>query len=102
LKTINPILHERLMDFLREDIGMGDVTTEAIVPVEAEVQAQIIVKEPAVIAGLYETSILFEMVDVSFQARVEDGAEGSQYSNEDEWNSNLDEKIRQDDSGGWS
>jgi len=75
LKTINPILHERLMDFLREDIGMGDVTTEAIVPAEAEVQAQIIVKEPAVIAGLYEASILFEMVGVSFQARVEDGAE---------------------------
>jgi len=63
------------MDFLREDIGMGDVTTEAIVPAEAEVQAQIIVKEPAVIAGLYEASMLFEMVGVSFQARVEDGAE---------------------------
>jgi len=72
---LKAILYERLMDFLREDIGMGDITTEAIVPAEVEVQAQIIVKEPAVIAGLYESSLLFEMIDVSFQARVEDGAE---------------------------
>lgn len=77
MKTIKSILHERLMNFLREDIGMGDITTEAIVPAEAEAQAQIIVKKPAVIAGLYETSILFEMIGVSLQARVEDGAEVS-------------------------
>jgi len=72
---LNPILHEKLMSFLKEDIGMGDITTEAIVPAETEVQAQIIAKEPAVIAGLLEASLLFQMLDVRFQARVEDGAE---------------------------
>jgi len=77
LKMMKPILYEKLMSFLREDVGMGDITTEAIVPAETMIRAQIIVKEPAVIAGLYESSLLFEMIGVSFQSRVEDGAEVS-------------------------
>jgi len=75
LRMLEPILHEKLMSLLREDIGMGDVTTEAIVPAETEAQAQIIVKEPAVIAGLLESSIIFRMIGVKFHARVKDGAE---------------------------
>ena len=74
---LKSILRERLMDFLREDIGMGDLTTEAVVPAEVRVEAHIIVNEPAVIAGLYETSILFEIVEAEFKAEVEDGAEVS-------------------------
>ena len=74
---LRSILRERLMDFLREDIGMGDLTTEAVVPAEVRVEAHIVVNEPAVIAGLYETSILFEIVEAEFKAEVEDGAEVS-------------------------
>ena len=52
------------MSLLREDIGMGDITTEAIVLAETEARAQIIVKEPAVIAGLLEASLIFRMIGV--------------------------------------
>ena len=55
---LRSILRERLMDFLREDIGMGDLTTEAVVPAEVRVEAHIVVNEPAVIAGLYELSLI--------------------------------------------
>jgi len=72
---LKPVLNEKLISFLREDIGMGDITTEAIVPAETEIRAQIIVKEPAVIAGIFESSLLFDMIGVRFQARVKDGAE---------------------------
>jgi len=74
---LRSILRDKLMDFLREDVGMGDLTTEAVVPAEARIKAHIIVNEPAVIAGLYETSILFEIVEAEFKAEVEDGAEVS-------------------------
>ena len=74
---LRAILRERLMDLLEEDVGMGDLTTEAVVPAEIKVEAYIIVNEPAVIAGLYEASILFEIVDAEFKAEVEDGAEVS-------------------------
>ncbi|HDM89013.1 MAG TPA: carboxylating nicotinate-nucleotide diphosphorylase, partial [Candidatus Bathyarchaeota archaeon] len=36
-----------------------------------------VVNEPAVIAGLYEASILFEIVEAEFKAEVEDGTEVS-------------------------
>ena len=72
---LKSILREKLISFLMEDIGMGDITTEAVVPSETEIRAQIIVKEPAVIAGLSESSILFDLIGVRFQAMVEDGAE---------------------------
>jgi len=75
LRIVKSILREKLMEFLKEDLGMGDITTEAIIPDDVKVQAQIIVKEDAVIAGLYESSILFEMIDARFQAKVKDGAE---------------------------
>ena len=74
---LRSILRERLIDFLREDTGMGDLTTETVVPAEVRVEAHIVVNEPAVIAGLYETSILFEIVEAEFKAEVEDGAEVS-------------------------
>ena len=74
---LRSILRERLIDFLREDVGMGDLTTEAVVPAEVRIEAHIIVNEPAVIAGLYEASILFEIVEAEFKAEVEDGAEVS-------------------------
>jgi len=74
---LRSILRERLIDFLREDIGMGDLTTEAVVPAEVRIEAHIVVNEPAVIAGLYEASILFEIVEAEFKAEVEDGAEVS-------------------------
>ncbi|MCD6593657.1 carboxylating nicotinate-nucleotide diphosphorylase [Candidatus Bathyarchaeota archaeon] len=67
------ILRERLMEFLREDLGMGDVTTEAIVPAEAMASAHIIAKEPMVVAGLYEASVIFEAIGVDFRAKVRDG-----------------------------
>jgi len=67
------ILRERLMEFLREDLGMGDVTTEAVVPAEAMVSAHIIAKEAMVVAGLYEASVIFEAIGVGFRAKVKDG-----------------------------
>ena len=67
------ILRERLMEFLREDLGMGDVTTEAVVPAEAMVSAHIIAKEAMVVAGLYEASVIFEAIGVDFKAKVRDG-----------------------------
>ena len=74
---LEPILREKLIGFLKEDIGMGDITTEAIVPAETEVHAQIIVKEPAVISGLIESAIIFRILGAEFHPKVEEGAEAT-------------------------
>ncbi|KYH42787.1 MAG: putative nicotinate-nucleotide pyrophosphorylase [Candidatus Bathyarchaeota archaeon B63] len=75
MDTHKPIIREMLMSFLREDLGMGDITTWAVVPADVSVDSQIIVKEEAVIAGLHEASLIFEMAGAKFKARVEEGVE---------------------------
>ena len=68
-------LQNELTRFLDEDVGQGDITTNAIVPIDTHVRAQIIVKEPAIICGIYETKVFFEILGVSFSEKVNDGDE---------------------------
>ncbi|MEM2272891.1 MAG: carboxylating nicotinate-nucleotide diphosphorylase [Candidatus Bathyarchaeia archaeon] len=69
------LLREKIKSFLEEDIGLGDVTTEIVVPKGIKVRAQIIVKEPSVVAGLNEAKIIFDVVGARFLANVEEGDE---------------------------
>ena len=48
---------------LAEDVGAGDVTTGALVPSGALARAQIVQKEPGVIAGLRVAEAVFRRVD---------------------------------------
>jgi len=77
LKMPEIALEEKLMDFLEEDIGFGDITSDAVVPVDTEAHAEIIMKEPAVVAGVLEARAFFHMLGVRFTARVEDGEQVS-------------------------
>jgi nicotinate-nucleotide pyrophosphorylase (carboxylating) len=43
-----------IAEALREDIGAGDLTTDAIVPAGARARAAVVVKEPGVVCGLEE------------------------------------------------
>jgi nicotinate-nucleotide pyrophosphorylase (carboxylating) len=52
---------------LDEDVGSGDVTSEAIIPIEAKIQAQIVAKQDGVLAGLDIAKIVFLMVDEGFK-----------------------------------
>jgi len=67
---------------LIEDSGMGDLTSEAIVPEEAETEAKILLKEDAVVAGLKVAELVFMMCDpaVRVSHQVADGAPGSRGS----------------------
>lgn len=75
MKMPDVLLKEKLMNFLEEDTGMGDITTDAVVPAEAEMRAQIIIKEPAVVAGIFETKTFFEMLGIKVIRSIEDGNE---------------------------
>ena len=66
------VLKEALAEFLKEDIGRGDITSE-IVPDEI-VKAKIVCKERAVVAGLHEAKILFEIVRCKAKSLVEEGS----------------------------
>ena len=72
---------EEIVDFLErclmEDVGEGDITTDAIIPEELAGNAKIIAKDEGVIAGIKVAEILFELVDedLEFISHFNDGDE---------------------------
>lgn len=67
------LLIKHLMAFLEEDLGLGDVTTEALIPEGLKTHARIIVKEDGIIAGLEEAKILFELLGLEVKCLLKDG-----------------------------
>jgi nicotinate-nucleotide pyrophosphorylase (carboxylating) len=61
---------------LAEDVGEGDVTTEATVGEDATGSAEILLKEPGVVCGLAMVETVFRALDseVRVEALVEEGA----------------------------
>ncbi|MBS7612343.1 carboxylating nicotinate-nucleotide diphosphorylase [Candidatus Bathyarchaeota archaeon] len=69
------LLREKLLCFLREDVGMGDLTTAAVAPTGIHARAQIVTKEPAVVAGVREAQILFKAMEITIVKSINDGAD---------------------------
>ena len=60
---------------LREDIGPGDLTTEALIQPDIEGKAELIAKEPLILAGIEMAREVFHQVnqDINFLGRHPDG-----------------------------
>ena len=71
-----PLIDETLTRALAEDLGAGDVTTEACVPAEALATANAVARKPIVSCGVPIAARVFALVDPSlhFAARVAEGA----------------------------
>lgn len=68
---------QRIVDLaLEEDLGRGDVTTLAVVNPGTEAEAEIVAREPLVVAGLAVAALVFRRVglDPGPRATVDDGA----------------------------
>ncbi len=77
LKIPEALLRDKIKLFLEEDVGLGDITSNMVIPPETRVRAQIIVKEAAVIAGLHELKTLFNMIGAKMLCFVNEGDEVS-------------------------
>jgi nicotinate-nucleotide pyrophosphorylase (carboxylating) len=69
-------LDETLRRFLAEDVGSGDVTTNAIVREDAGAAAEIVAKSECVVSGLSVARRVFELLDpaLTWDERVPPGA----------------------------
>ena len=72
LSTI--LLKEKLMEFLREDIGFGDLTTDSVVPSDLVAEATIASKSDGIVAGISESQCIFQMFGVEVTEHVNDGS----------------------------
>jgi nicotinate-nucleotide pyrophosphorylase (carboxylating) len=68
-------VREMLASFLQEDIGAGDITSESVVPAGREAKAEIICKSstPAIVCGLEEAAMIFDICGCASKALVKDG-----------------------------
>src|SRR2546422_8878250 len=69
------LIEETLERFLDEDIGHGDITTDALVDSRTKATGQVVCKERAVIAGLSESIILLKLLGCEGKSKVRDGQE---------------------------
>ena len=76
---VSPLI-DRLLDLaLEEDIGPGDLTTQALIPPDLQGEAHIRAKQALVAAGLPVAEMVFRRLDalMDFEAEVEEGQEVS-------------------------
>lgn len=61
---------------LEEDVGLGDVTTESLVPSKARQRAKIVAKQNGIVAGLDVAEQVFYLLDdqIEFTAKTDEGA----------------------------
>jgi len=69
------LVEDALRRFLDEDIGHGDITTDALVDPAAKATGQVVCKERAIIAGLSESITLLKLLDCEGKSKVRDGQE---------------------------
>jgi len=67
------LIEDALRGFLDEDIGHGDITTDALVDPKAKATGTVICKERAVVAGLSESIILLKLLGCEGKPKVRDG-----------------------------
>jgi nicotinate-nucleotide pyrophosphorylase (carboxylating) len=66
---------EILANFLQEDLGAGDITSDSIIPADLEAKAEIVCKSRfAIVCGLEEASMLFDICGCKSEILVNDGS----------------------------
>jgi nicotinate-nucleotide pyrophosphorylase (carboxylating) len=73
------VFHSLLRSFLSEDVGSGDITTEATVSAAQHARGVVLAKAPLVLAGLELFAEVFRLLDPAAAAEISfgDGAEVS-------------------------
>ena len=69
------LVEEQLIRFLNDDVGQGDATTDAIIPTDLIVTAEVIAKENGIAAGIKEAIILSQAVNLKVKTNIVDGVE---------------------------
>jgi len=67
---INNDIKNLIKQALKEDIGKGDVTTNALIPPKQQAKAVIVAKQSGVIAGLDIVRAVFTQLDKNINVRI--------------------------------
>ena len=73
MNPLNYRLVDQIKEFLDEDIGYGDITSETLIPENQKAQAKLYFKEPGVASGLEEASTVFKILGCTVEQHKQDG-----------------------------
>ena len=68
------LTEEKIREFLREDVGYGDITSKALIEDGQQARARILFREDGIAAGLEEIAALFAFLGCTVKILVDDGA----------------------------
>jgi len=69
------LLKEKLLEYLREDVGFGDITSNSIIPTSLHIEAVITINSDGVVAGVRESSYMFQVAGIDVVDQVDDGVQ---------------------------
>jgi len=73
LDLARSIVEDTVRSFLAEDIGYGDITTNALIEPKQKVEGRVVCKENAVVAGIEEALVILELAGCQGTAAARDG-----------------------------
>jgi nicotinate-nucleotide pyrophosphorylase (carboxylating) len=73
LDLTRSVVEDSVRSFLAEDIGYGDITTNALIDPKQEAEGQVVCQESAIVAGIEEALFLLELTGCQGTAKARDG-----------------------------
>jgi nicotinate-nucleotide pyrophosphorylase (carboxylating) len=73
LDLTRSVVEHAVRSFLAEDIGYGDITTNALIDSKQEAEGQVVCQESATVAGIEEALFLLELTGCQGTAKARDG-----------------------------
>jgi nicotinate-nucleotide pyrophosphorylase (carboxylating) len=67
-------MRAKIQEYLKEDIGSGDITSELVAPADEMARGRVVCKEDCVVAGLEEASVVFKELGVKTVRIKQDGS----------------------------
>ena len=67
-------VEDAVRSFLAEDIGYGDVTTDALIDSKQRAEGRVVCKENAVVAGIEEALVILDLAGCQGMSTVRDGS----------------------------
>ncbi len=67
------ILKEKLINFLKEDIGLVDITTDTLISKGTKAKGKVIAKQGFLLAGISEVKLLFSILNLKTEGNFKDG-----------------------------
>ena len=64
---------EKIREFLKEDIGHGDITSSSLIEADQRAKARLFYREAGIAAGLEEVTMVFEILGCDVVAHASDG-----------------------------